>query len=161
MSVPPPARTPHGPAGDSPPEPSGERLGEWPAERPVERAPAHAPGLRADGTFRVHARRKVSLRALVTHVERGWQQHAPVEDIGLGGARIVVDAPYRRGDAVTLSFTAPSLWDPLVLRARVAWVASVEPPRAGKAVTAGVVFDHRGAAAAFALYELIATLAYE
>lgn len=157
MSVPPPARTPHGPAADRPPEPSGERLGQRPAERAHERL----PGPRADGTFRVHARRKVSLRALVTHVERGWQQHAPVEDIGLGGARIVVDAPYRRGDAVTLSFTAPSLWDPLVLRARVAWVAPVEPARAGKAVTAGVAFDHRGAAAAFALYELIATLAYE
>ena len=27
---------------------------------------------RLDGTFRVHARTRVALRALVTHVERGW-----------------------------------------------------------------------------------------
>ena len=109
-----------------------------------------------DGTFRVHGRRKVRLRALVTHVASGWQRQVAVEDIGLGGARVVLDDPLAPGDAVTLSFTAPSLWDPLVLRARVAWVSGGGPPR-----RVGVAFDHRGAPAAFALYELMATLAYE
>jgi hypothetical protein len=78
-----------------------------------------------------------------------------VEDLGLGGARIVVDEAVSPGDAVTLSFTAPALWDPLVIRARVAWVTAGPPYRAG------VAFDHRSPEAAFALYELIATLAYE
>jgi hypothetical protein len=78
-----------------------------------------------------------------------------VENVGLGGARIVVDHDLAPGDAVTLSFTAPALWDPLVIRARVAWVSSTPPYRAGLA------FDHRSPDAAFALYELIVTLGYE
>jgi hypothetical protein len=71
------------------------------------------------------------------------------------------------GDKVTLSFAAPTLWDPLVLRARVAWVAQGGPrgapaaaqPSASWAV--GVAFDHTATDAVFALYELIVTLGYE
>jgi len=92
----------------------------------------------------------------VTHVQTGWQVQAPVEDVGLGGARLVLDEAVTPGDAVTLSFTTPALWDPLVLRARVAWVSDGPPPR-----RAGIAFDHRSPEAAFALYELIVTLAYE
>jgi hypothetical protein len=101
----------------------------------------------------------------VTHVEKGWQRHLPVEDIGLGGASIVVEDPIRPGDAVTVSFTAPSLWDPLVLRARVVWAS---PPQPGAGASpgassrrAGIAFDLRGAPAAFALFELISTVGYE
>jgi hypothetical protein len=89
-------------------------------------------------------------------VHAGWQRQAQVENLGLGGARIVVDEAASPGDAVTLSFTAPALWDPLVIRARVAWVSAGAPPH-----RMGVAFDHRSPEAAFALYELIATLAYE
>jgi hypothetical protein len=91
----------------------------------------------------------------VTHVRSGWQRQAPVEDVGLGGARIVVDQAVAPGDAVTLSFTAPALWDPLVIRARVAWVSDAPPYRAG------VAFDHKSPETAFALYELIVALGYE
>jgi hypothetical protein len=111
---------------------------------------------RQDGTFRVHARTRVNLRALVTHVQSGWQRHAQIEDLGLGGARVVLDDPLVAGDSVTLSFTAPSLWDPLVLRARIAWVSHGPPPR-----RVGVAFEHRTPDAAFALYELLATLGFE
>jgi hypothetical protein len=69
---------------------------------------------------------------------------------------VLIDEKLAPGDAITLSFTAPSLWDPLVLRARVAWVAPGEPP-----FRAGLAFEHKNADAVFALYELIATLAYE
>jgi hypothetical protein len=125
-------------------------------------APGAAAGAAAAGTrtgpnpFRVHARRPVHLRALVTHVGTGWQRQAPLENIGLGGACIALDEKLAEGDVVTLSFTAPSLWDPLVLRARVAWVSEPGPPQ-----HAGVAFDHKSAEAVFALYELIAALAYE
>jgi hypothetical protein len=98
------------------------------------------------------------LRALVTHVQAGWQHHAPVENLGLGGARIVTDDKLAIGDAVTLSFTAPTLWDPLVLRARVAWAAQPTP---GTPRRVGLAFEHKNADAVFALYELIATLGYE
>jgi len=93
---------------------------------------------------------------MVTHLQAGWQHLAAVENIGLGGARIKVENALAIGDAITLSFTAPTLWDPLVLHARVAWVA----PGAGLRA-AGVAFEHRATDAVFALYELIVTLGYE
>ncbi len=108
------------------------------------------------GPFRAHARRSVRLRALVTHVQAGWQRQAPVENVGLGGARVLLDERVVPGDPVTLSFTAPTLWDPLVLRARVAWVAPGDPP-----TRVGLAFEHKSADAVFALYELIVTLGYE
>ncbi|HEX4048367.1 MAG TPA: PilZ domain-containing protein [Elusimicrobiota bacterium] len=120
---------------------------------------------RASGPFRAHARRNVRLRALLTHVQAGWQRYVPIDNLGLGGAgtRIAVGdgavtgLPLAAGDAVTLSFTAPSLWDPLVLRARVAWVSRDAQGRVGLA------FEHRPDAheAVFALYELIVTLGFE
>jgi hypothetical protein len=112
------------------------------------------------------------MQSLVTHVQAGWSQQVAVENIGLGGARLVLDAPVGHGlasglasgppsgiaigDALTLSFTAPTLWDPLVLGARVAWLAPGSGPRA-----AGVAFEHKATDAVFALYELIVTLGYE
>jgi hypothetical protein len=119
-------------------------------------ASSAARGATRPGPFRAHARRNLRLRALVTHVSAGWQRHAPVENIGLGGARVLVDEHLAVGDAVTLSFTAPSLWDPLVLRARIAWVAPGDPP-----TRAGMAFEHKSVEAVFALYELIVTLGYE
>jgi hypothetical protein len=104
------------------------------------------------------------LRALATHVQAGWQRQATVEDIGLGGARVVLEEGVAPGDWLTLSFTAPTLWDPLLLRARVAWVAAVSgasgsPP--GPPWRVGLAFEHKMADAVFALYELIVTLGYE
>jgi hypothetical protein len=108
------------------------------------------------GAFRAHARRNVRLRALVTHVGAGWQRHAPVENMGLGGARLLLDGRLGEGDLVTVAFVAPTLWDPLVLRAHVVWVAPGDPP-----CRVGVAFEHKGAEGVFALYELIVTLGYE
>jgi hypothetical protein len=82
-----------------------------------------------------------------------------IENVGLGGARVLADTPLAVGDAVTLSFTAPTLWDPLVLRARVAWVGARGPGDAS--LRAGVAFEHKGGDGVFALYELIVSLGYE
>jgi hypothetical protein len=116
------------------------------------------------GPFRAHARRSVRLRALLTHVQAGWQRQVAVENLSLGGARVLVEDPLAPGDAVTVSFTAPTLWDPLVLRSRVAWVgalAAVGAVAASAVRPAGLAFEHKSADAVFALYELIATLGYE
>jgi hypothetical protein len=98
----------------------------------------------------------VRLRALVTHVSAGWQRQAAVENMSLGGACVLLEERVATGDPLTLSFTAPTLWDPLVLRARVAWVSGGPLPR-----RVGLAFEHRGAEAVFALYELIGALGYE
>jgi hypothetical protein len=115
---------------------------------------------RASGPFRAHARRNVRLRALFTHVQAGWQRYASIENVGLGGARLLLDAgaaAIAPGDAVTLSFTAPTLWDPLVLRARIVWVTSASAAE----TRLGVAFEHKATEAVFALYELIVTLGFE
>ena len=96
------------------------------------------------------------MQSIVTHLQAGWQHPAAVVNIGLGGACVLIDDALAIGDVVTLSFTAPTLWDPLVLRARVAWVGPASGPRA-----AGVAFEHKATDAVFALYELIVTLGYE
>jgi hypothetical protein len=108
------------------------------------------------GPFRVHARLATRLRALVSHPQGGWKRPTSVENVGLGGARVLVDEKVALGDGLTLSFTAPTLWDPLVLHARVVWVGAGDPPYA-----AGVAFEHTSAHAVFALYELISTPGYE
>ena len=118
-------------------------------------------GRSSAGPFRAHPRRQVRIAVLVTHVTAGWQRQAQVENLGLGGARLRLEARVSPGDAVTLSFTAPTLWDPLVLRARVAWVEQAGAAHDGQAVAVGVAFEHRAAEATFALYELIVALAYE
>ncbi len=116
----------------------------------------------AAGPFRAHARRDVRLVALVTHVTAGWQRQAPLENLGLGGARLLLDERLSPGDPVTLAFTAPTLWDPLVLRARVAWLEPlVQGAPTGAPRRVGVAFEHKTEAAVFALYELIVTLGYE
>jgi len=98
----------------------------------------------------------VRLRALITHVSAGWQRQATVENMGLGGVRVVLEERVAPGDALTLSFTAPTLWDPLVLRARVAWVDAGAGPR-----RVGLAFEHKAPEAVFALYELITALGFE
>src|ERR1019366_5851358 len=67
-----------------------------------------AAGVRS-GPFRAHARRNVRLRALVTHVQAGWQRYAPVDNIGLGGACVHIEEGLVAGDSVPLSVTAPTL----------------------------------------------------
>ncbi len=146
-------------------------------------APLAGAARAGDGgsAFRAHARRGTRLQALVAHVGTGWQRQVAIENIGLGGACLALDDRLAAGDSVNVSFTAPTLWDPLVLRARVVWVSpEAAPPRsdpvaAGHPTTAGpagvehrscayragVAFEHGDAHGVFALYELIAALGYE
>jgi hypothetical protein len=108
------------------------------------------------GPFRAHARRLVRLHALVVHLDAGWQRYGTIEDLSLGGARVVIDEPLSGGDAIAVSFSAPTLWDPLNLRARVVWAT---PDRDGERTSrAGVAFEHPSADGVFSLYEVIAAL---
>jgi hypothetical protein len=112
------------------------------------------PTDRRDGSFRAHSRRAVHLYAFVTHLAAGWERQAVIENIGLGGARLLIDEPLAPSDWITLSLTAPTLWDPLCLRGRVAWTSGEEP--GGSRI--GVAFHHRTASGALALGEFLATL---
>jgi hypothetical protein len=127
---------------------------------------------RGPSRFRAHGRAQVRLHGLLEHFEAGWQRYALVENIGLGGARIAVDEPLRCNDGVMLSFTAPTLWDPLHLRARIAWVgssAAFAPDGSGEKDAfwshepqrAGLAFEHRSRESLFTLCELLVALGQE
>jgi Tfp pilus assembly protein PilZ len=78
-------------------------------------------------------------------------------DLGLGGACVEVRSPLRIGLSVTVEVTAPNLWDPLIVPAKVAWIRSSAPG----ASLVGLAFDHAGKAALPALVELLAAYRYE
>jgi hypothetical protein len=106
------------------------------------------------GRYRVHARKKLQLRAVVWHPRAGWQREADVTDAGLGGVGVLLDGPLAAGDVVTVSFVARAPSDRLPIEARAAWVAvEGEGPR----VRAGFAFLPRDPAALLALFELLAS----
>src|SRR5271154_6318029 len=94
-----------------------------------------------ENRFRAHARQAVRARAVVTYAAGGSRQEVAVENIGLGGAGLVVDAArFSPGDSVTISFPAAASAAQLILAARVVWIApptSTSPQRA-----VGVAFEH-------------------
>jgi hypothetical protein len=94
----------------------------------------------------------VRLRVVVWHPRAGWQREAEVSDLSVGGACLLAKDALAVGDRVTLSFVAPTLWDPLAIQGKVAWV---------RASRAGVAFEARDPSALFALFELMGSLAYE
>lgn len=59
---------------------------------------------------------------------------------------------------VVLEVTAPTLWDPLVLRGRVAWLRRAQGERPARA---GVRFDHPEEGSLFALFQLLGAHAYD
>ena len=98
------------------------------------------------------------LRATLAHPRAGWERDADVFDIGLGGACLSAGEPVAAGERVSVAFVTPTLWDPLLIPARVAWYrpgAGLEPARVG------VSFDHVGPASVLALFELVGSLAYD
>jgi PilZ domain len=118
--------------------------------------------------FRAHERRPVKLSVGIAAERPGAERHATVLNVSLAGAGLELEAPLVPGEKLALSFTTPTLWDPLVLRAVVTW--SEDPaPRAeldalGRpriTARAGVAFDYADPASVLAMYELIASLAYD
>jgi PilZ domain len=93
---------------------------------------------------------------VVARPKAAWQRDATVHDLSLGGASLTLSGSLTLGDEVVVSFFAPSLWDPLALPARVAWVTAAKEVGG---VTAGLAFEPRDPAAVFALFELVSTVA--
>jgi hypothetical protein len=115
--------------------------------------------MRAREHFRAHARRSIRLEAAVSDEFQRWSSAALVVNIALGGACVELErAPELRLDSgVALVVHAPSLWDPLALRARVAWIR-----RDGQAKTQlGLRFEHLEQGGLYALFQLLGAQSYE
>ncbi|HEX7602313.1 MAG TPA: PilZ domain-containing protein [Polyangiaceae bacterium] len=110
------------------------------------------------GHFRAHARRKVNLHAQVSHGAAGWERSLRVLDLALGGACLEVLDAVAPGDRLEVSFVTPDRWDPLVLRARVIWMAISRGAELGRA---GLVFEHSDPSQALGLLTLLCSQDYE
>lgn len=118
------------------------------------------------GHFRAHARR--ALRLPVSLEGRsGAVRQAVVIDLSLAGAGLEAEDALVPGDRLAITFATPTMWDPLVVEAVVAWShpprpAGVDALRRQRTIArAGVVFDHASPEDVLAMFEMLATLGYE
>ncbi len=130
--------------------------------------------------FRAHARRRVELGAVLRSPGGLARQDVRIRDLGLGGVCIEVPeveasalaaardlgrsaarpgpVTLEREASVTLEVLAPTLWDPLVLAGKIAWIRRSGP---GRATRAGVRFEHREPSALYALFQLLGAHGYD
>ncbi|CAN5518072.1 hypothetical protein BH09MYX1_BH09MYX1_00740 [soil metagenome] len=102
--------------------------------------------------FRLHGRKPVAIHAQVSHTTAGWERSLRVVDLALGGACLELMDDVAVGEALRVSFVTPDRWDPLVLKARVAWTQTGED---GVMKRGGVAFEHDDEESAVALLLLI------
>jgi hypothetical protein len=123
------------------------------------------------GHFRAHERREVRLAVQLVPLagqRSGVERPAVVVDLSLAGAGLETDEPLAPGERLSLTLSTPTMWDPLVIDAVVAWShpprASAEVDSLGRSRTvarAGVEFDYPNAAVVLSLFEMLATLGFE
>ncbi|MDB5215407.1 MAG: hypothetical protein JWO86_3334 [Myxococcaceae bacterium] len=121
--------------------------------------------------FRAHERREVRLAVILVGLvgqRSGVERQAVVVDLSLAGAGLETDEPLVPGERLTVTLSTPTMWDPLVIDAVVAWAhpprASTEVDSIGRSRTvarAGVVFDYPNASLVLSLFEMLATLGFE
>jgi hypothetical protein len=98
----------------------------------------------------------------------GLERQAMVVDLSLAGAGLETDEPLVPGERMTVTLSTPTMWDPLVLDAIVAWAHPPRPShevdalgRSRTVARAGLVFDYPAPRAVLSMFELLATLGYE
>lgn len=98
----------------------------------------------------------------------GIERQAAVIDLSLAGAGLETEEALIPGDRLSISFSTPTMWDPLVLSAIVAWADAPRPTndldalgRPRIAARAGVVFDYPDPSTTLAMFEMLATLGFE
>jgi hypothetical protein len=118
--------------------------------------------------FRAHERREVRLAVQVVGRRSGVERLAMVIDLSLAGAGVETDEPLTPGERLAVTFATPTMWDPLVVEAVVAWAhppqlsSEVDPLGRSRTVArAGVVFEYPAPATILSMFEMLATLGYE
>lgn len=96
------------------------------------------------------------------------ERQARVVDLSLAGAGLETDEALVPGDRLSVTLATPTMWDPLVLDAVVAWAqpigASHETDALGRSravARGGVVFDYPTPRTVLAMFEMLTTLGYE
>jgi Tfp pilus assembly protein PilZ len=107
------------------------------------------------GHFRGLARRPVSLAGTLS-AGGGWVRPARLTDLGLGGARVLVEAELTVGTSVLLTVEAPNRWDPLQVEAKVSWSREHD-----RGTEAGLAFVRQTRGTVHGLLELLGSEAYD
>lgn len=89
-------------------------------------------------------------------------------DLSLAGAGLETEEALTPGERLVVTIATPTMWDPLVIDARVTWAhrprASTETDAFGRPrsiARAGIAFEYTSPSAVMAMFEMLATLAYE
>ncbi len=108
------------------------------------------------------------LAVAVAGQRSGAERQALVVDLSLAGAGVETDEALVPGDRLSVSFQTPTMWDPLVVEAVVAWAHPARPTatldalrRQRMVARAGIAFDYGSPADVLAMFEMLATLGYE
>jgi hypothetical protein len=127
-----------------------------------------APGSAESSHFRAHARKPVRLSAIVRSERGDWERTANVIDVHLAGAGIETEEPLTAGERVSVAFSTPTLWDPLVLSAVIAWAhplvakGGLDPlGRPRMSARAGLAFDYATPDATLAMFEMLVAVDFE
>jgi len=99
---------------------------------------------------------------------RSGLRQATVVDLSLAGAGLEGDEPFSPGDRLAVTFSTPTMWDPLVIAGVVAWAHPPRPVGGADAfgrprtvARAGIAFDYASPESTLAMFEMLATLGYE
>jgi hypothetical protein len=91
-----------------------------------------------------------------------------VIDLSLAGAGVETEAALAAGERVSVVIATPTMWDPLVLRAVVAWahpmritdeIDALGLPRTS--ARSGLAFDYATPDDALAMFEMLVAIGYE
>lgn len=111
------------------------------------------------GHFRGAPRSRFGCRVEVRRLEGGAPPFvAFASDVSLGGMCIADSAPLREGERVEVAITAPSRWEPIPMRAEVAWIRG---GRADGAAEVGLRFVELSEEEGAALAGLVAALGFD
>lgn len=127
----------------------------------------HDRGGASAAHFRAYERKAVRLGVGLAGPRSG-EQPATIVDISLAGAGLETDEALVPGERVSLTITTPTLWDPLVVSAIVAWSQPPKPREPGApigrraaAARSGLAFEYPSPDVVLAVFEMLATLGYE
>jgi hypothetical protein len=118
--------------------------------------------------FRAHARKPIHTTVVLRPERDERERTATTFDLHIAGAGVELEEALTPGERVTALFSAPTLWDPLVITATVAWAESPRPTSGRDALgrprvvaRAGLAFEYAAPEAAIAMFEMLVALGFD
>ena len=118
--------------------------------------------------FRAHGRRAVHLQVTLRAERAAWERTGRIVDVTLAGAGVETEEPLVVGDRLSIAFSTPTLWDPLVLGGVVVWAHPLRTTtvldalgRPRMSSRSGLAFDYPTPDATMAMFEMLVAIGFE